>query len=129
MGSSWRPRRRALLAFGAACCTAGAAEPPPAEVLRSLRIIDGTLAPEERLIAVQKDDRLRLRITSNLAGELHLHAYRLGVAVAPGQAAELAFTAHATGRFRIEWHPAAARADAPDAHHAPPLATLEVRPR
>ena len=72
--------------------------------------------------------RLRWRITSNAAGEVHLHAYRLSARLLPGQPAELVFTAFATGRFRLEWHAAGDNSAAPDAHHAPALAVLEVLP-
>ncbi len=98
-----------------------------------LSIVDGALPAEQRLIKVQKGQRLRWRISSNQAGELHLHAYRLHAAVKPGHTAELAFTVHATGKFRLEWHGAQDKASpkeaAPSHHHAAPLATLEVRPR
>ena len=98
----------------------------PAELVREMQLVDGTLPAAQQLITVLQGDSLRWRFTSKLAGEVHVHAYRLNVAVQPGQTAELAFTAHATGRFRVEWHAAGA---APGGHHAPPLATLEVRPR
>jgi hypothetical protein len=80
-----------------------------------------------RVLRVLEGDAVRLRIRSDSAGEVHLHGYRLAARVLPGTAAELAFTAHATGRFRIEWH-AGSGTPAPS-HHAPPLAILEVRPR
>jgi hypothetical protein len=99
----------------------------------NLAIVDGTVPAAQRLIKAQKGQSLRWRITSNQAGELHLHAYRLHAAVKPGQVAELAFTAHATGKFRLEWHGAqdkpVPKDAAPGHHHAPALATLEVRPR
>jgi hypothetical protein len=99
----------------------------------NLSIVDGALPIEQRLIKVQKGQSLRWRITSNQAGDLHLHAYRLHAAVKPGHSAELVFTAHATGKFRLEWHGAQDKASPKDAapghHHAPALATLEVRPR
>jgi hypothetical protein len=98
-----------------------------------LSIVDGAVPAAQRLIKVHKGQPLRWRITSNQAGELHLHAYRLHAAVKPGQVAELAFTAHATGKFRLEWHGGqdkpVPKDAAPSHHHAPALATLEVRPR
>ncbi len=95
-----------------------------------LQLVGGVLPPAQRLISVLKGDALRLRIRSDAAGELHLHAYRLSVALQPGQPAELTFTAHASGRFRFEWHAASAQRPVPPAdHHAAPLAVLEVRPR
>lgn len=83
-------------------------------------------AAEPRLLRVVKGDAVRLRIASERAGEVHVHGYRMDARVAPGATAELAFTAHATGRYRVEWHDAAERSAS---HHGPPLAVLEVHPR
>ncbi len=124
------------LAASLGTCALAHAEPAaapanaPAAAVHELRLVDGQLPTEQRLITALKGDALRLHISSNTAGELRLHAYRLSVALQAGQTADLAITAHATGRFRFEWHAAktagtAARAD----HHAAPLAVLEVRPR
>ena len=95
------------------------------------RIIDVTIAGgkvQQRTLRVEKDDRVRLRVTSDRAGELHLHGYRLETKVVPGSVAELAFTAYATGRYPLEWH-AHGGDGGSRAHHGPPLAAIEVRPR
>jgi len=81
---------------------------------------------EPRVLQVLKGDSVRLRIASDSAGEVHVHGYRLDAKVAPGKTAEIGFIAHATGRYRIEWHDGATGSVS---HHGPPLATLEVRPR
>jgi len=94
-----------------------------------LTITGGAVPAAQRLLRVQKNDAVRLRVTSDAPGEIHLHAYRVQAALAPGAPAEFSFVAFATGRYRIEWHPASARGEPPVGHHAPPLATLEVRPR
>ncbi len=100
------------------------------EVALNLAIVDGTLPKVLRLIQVHKGDKLRWRISSNTAGELHLHAYRLSAQLQGGQETELVFDAFATGRFRLEWHAAQdKRAPGATSHHAPPLAILEVLPR
>ncbi len=126
------------MGLGAGAETHAQAANPPANVsvaaVHALRLVDGVVPAEQRLIRALKGDALQLRVSSNTAGELHLHAYRLSLALQPGQPAELAFTAHATGRFRFEWHAAKTPGDAPGAappadHHAAPLAVLEVRPR
>lgn len=88
----------------------------------------GPAAAKPRLLRVQKDDRLRLRVTSAVAGEIHIHGYRLEAKLAASAPHELAFEARATGRYRIEWHPADDATRKCD-HHGPPLATLEVRPK
>ena len=106
-----------------------ASQPLHAETTRDLHIVDGALASDQRVIKVVQGDRLRWRVTSNASGSLHLHAYRLSIQVQAGQSRELAFTAFASGRFRLEWHAVGESAQAASAHHAPALAMLEVRPR
>ena len=106
----------------------GAAFAQPVAV-RELALVDGVLPVAQRLIVAKQGDVQRWRLTSNLPGEVHVHAYRVSVTLQPGQAGELAFTAHASGRFRVEWHAAGAASTSSAAHHAPALAVLEVRPR
>ena len=101
----------------------------PSERLFELSITGGSLPEAQRLIRVTKGERVRWRITSDAAGQLHAHAYHLEARLLAGQPAELAFVAFATGRFRIEWHPTAGKSDTDKGHHAPPLATLEVYPK
>lgn len=79
------------------------------------------------MLRVTKGSAVQLRLTSDTDGVIHLHGYRLETKVTPGDTSELSFKAHATGRYRIEWHPAGG--DKQGNHHGPPLATLEVRPR
>jgi hypothetical protein len=126
-----RHLRQLLAATGlalaaAALQTVAAAETPPQPF--ELAISGGRVAKEQRLLRVDKGTPVKLRISSDSAGSLHLHAYKLEIRVVPGTPAELAFTARATGRFRFEWHPDYAKSKSGD-HHGPPLATLEVRPR
>jgi hypothetical protein len=83
---------------------------------------------QPRVLRVEKDDRVRLRVRSAVAGEVHIHGYRLEAKLAAGTPQELAFRARATGRYRIEWHPADDAARKAD-HHGPALAILEVRPK
>ena len=98
-----------------------------AEKVFDLVISRGAVPVEQRVLRVVKGDPVRLRFTSDAAGELHLHAYRLEARVTPGAAVELKFNAHAEGRFRIEWHALAAMKSGNP--HGPALATLEVRPK
>ena len=92
-----------------------------------LHLSQGQVPASERVLRVTKGDGVQLRIISDEAGELHLHAYHQQVRVTPGQSVELAFLAHASGRFRLEWH--SASPTQPAGHHAPPVAVLEVRPK
>jgi hypothetical protein len=100
------------------------------EAAFDLAIVDGKVAKEKRLIKVNKGDAVHLRLTSNLAGDVHLHAYRLQSKVSADKPSELKFRAHATGKFRFEWHQTKQQGKVPaeGGHHAEPLATLEVRP-
>jgi hypothetical protein len=93
-------------------------------------IVDGKVAKEKRLIKVNKGDTVRLRFKSNVAGDVHLHAYRLQTKLSSDKPSELTFRAHASGKFRFEWHETKQQGKAPaeGGHHAEPLATLEVRP-
>jgi hypothetical protein len=97
-----------------------------AEKTVDLTIVRGSLPAGDRLLRVNKGDALRLRISSDTPGEVHLHGYRLQANLAAGMPSELAFTAYATGRYRLEWHPAGHTQSG--SHHGPPLAVLEVRP-
>ena len=98
-----------------------------AEKIVELNILNDFLPPGQRLMTVYKGDRIRLRITSNTSGEMHLHAYRLSVQLQAGQLQEMALTAFATGRFRLEWHTTGTKSPSIGGHHAPALAVLEVR--
>lgn len=121
-----------MLVAGAAACAlavlpfcAAAADPEPR--VFDLTIVAGTVPAAQRLVRLEKGDAVQWRITSDAAGEVHLHAYRLEAQVAPGKPAVMSFKAFATGRFRLEWHRAAALQT--DSRHAPPLAILEVHPK
>lgn len=106
---------------------AGAASPP--EKVFELEIPRSGARTKPRVLRVEKDDPVRLRVTSVTAGEVHLHGYRLEVKLAAGTPREIVFKARATGRYRIEWHPADEPAETSGHHHAPPIAILEVRPK
>jgi hypothetical protein len=109
-----------------AAIVARAADVP--EKIFDLTIARGAVAAAQRVIKVEKGDSLRVRVTSDAPGELHLHGYQLAATLVPGRASELAFKAYATGRYPFELHGAGSAAST-GAHHGPPLATLEVRPK
>jgi hypothetical protein len=93
-----------------------------------LTIPRSTAQAKPSVLRVEKDDMVRLRVASEAAGEVHLHGYRLEMKLAPGIPGELNFRARATGRYRIEWHPADEAAKKGN-RHGPPLAILEVHPK
>ena len=113
------------IGFASTVSFAGAAQ----ERVFDLTITGGALPAAQRAMRVFKGDAVRWRITSDTPGEIHLHAYRAQAKLIAGTPAEISFKAFATGRYRVEWHAASAKAPPTGAHHAPPLATLEVRPR
>lgn len=123
---------KTALSWSLGCLLAGSSLPAlaqaQAETVLELPIVSGVLPAELRLIKAHQGERLRWRISSNTAGEFHLHAYRLSAQLQAGQTRELTFAAHASGRFRLEWHGASDQGATAGGHHAPPLAILEVRP-
>ena len=133
-----RARRKDWIALAAAGafalvpCAVSATE----EKVFALDVTAGKTPAAQQVIRVEKNDLVKLRIRSDTAGEVHLHAYHQDIKLVPGTPAEISVKAHATGRFRIEWHGAAGTeikaakaAASAGAHHAPPLAMLEVRPK
>ena len=115
-----------LAAFVAAGIAAGAGAEETALVLV---IRNGEVAADQRTLRVRKDAQVRLRVTSDRPTVLHLHGYGIELKIAPGQAGEIAFVAHATGRYPIHSH-AEGDASGPQSHrHGAALAHFEVRPR
>ncbi|MCK6451707.1 MAG: hypothetical protein L6R19_12755 [Alphaproteobacteria bacterium] len=92
-----------------------------------LHIVGGMLEGGRRTIRVEQQAAVRLRWTTTAPVEVHLHGYDVVLELAPGPVAEMAFKAHAAGRFPIHVH--ALGAARGGHHHAAPLAYLEVRPR
>ena len=78
--------------------------PQGAEVTFDLKIENGKVAQNMRLIRVKQGDAVRLRWTTDRPSLLHLHGYDIEKKVEPGAVAEMAFEARATGRFPVEEH-------------------------
>ena len=53
--------------------------------------------------SAHQNDRVTINLTSNSAGEVHLHGYDLHFDIRPGEKVSHTFTADKTGRFEIEW--------------------------
>ena len=97
-----------------------------AQLSFDLKVERGRVAENMRLIRVKQGDVVTLRWTSDQPLVLHLHGYDIEKRVAPGPAAEMTFTAYATGRFPIHVH---AQGTGDRAHEEAPLANVEVYPR
>lgn len=62
----------------------------------------GSVVGGVRTETVRLGDQVRLRVTSDVAEEVHVHAYDVFADVAAGATAELDFTATIPGRFEVE---------------------------
>jgi hypothetical protein len=96
-----------------------------AEVTYDLRIENGRLPQDMRLIRVKQNDVVKLRWRADKRTEIHLHGYDISKTVEPGAVTELAFTARATGRFTVEPHVAKPSGGH---SHGSVLVTIEVHP-
>ena len=114
-----------------------ASSPPGAqeELRLELVIPSDTSSNKTVVFKVPQHASVNLQVKSERAGELHIHAYRLSLALKDQDTQSLKFKAKASGKFNIEWHPKLPTSKPPDnaphahAHtHAAPLASLEVQP-
>lgn len=76
----------------------------PAPTVTRIRLKDGKPVGGEQAIEVRKGDRVRLVVTSEAAGEIHVHGYDLEREAAPGSPARFNFVADIDGRFEVEAH-------------------------
>ncbi|MGF1611349.1 MAG: hypothetical protein ACFCUQ_18245 [Kiloniellales bacterium] len=113
---------------GARADQADAASDAAAVRVFELRIEGRKLPQADRVIRVTQGDRVRLHWTADEPLILHLHGYDIERRVASGAVAEMAFEAHATGRFSVHVHDESHTSAAGHSHEAP-LAQLEVYPR
>jgi hypothetical protein len=97
------------------------------EATFDIKIEQGKVAPNMRLIRVKQGDAVRLRWTTDRPIVLHLHGYDIEKKVEPGAVAEMAFEARAAGRFPVEEHTPNAKGG--HSHGEASLVRIEVRPR
>ena len=96
------------------------------EVTFVLRIENGHVPENVRLIRVQQNDVVKLQCSADRPITIHLHGYDIEKEITPGSTTELTFTARATGRFTIEPH---LRREPSGGHtHGDALVTIEVYP-
>ncbi|MAG63522.1 hypothetical protein CMO84_08380, partial [Candidatus Woesearchaeota archaeon] len=67
-----------------------------------IEIKDGQPVGGESIFQVKRGDAVALNISSDAAGEVHVHGYDLEKEMSPGEMVTLSFAAEATGRFHIE---------------------------
>jgi hypothetical protein len=105
---------------GSATTTTDAATPsakPQAPSIPTVRVVDGKPAGGVKKVSVTKGDRLRLRVVSDVADEIHVHGYDLKKDVAAGGTVRFSFPATIEGRFEVELE-----------HAGQQIASLEVHP-
>ena len=88
--------------------TAAPPPPPPPEpaydVLISVALVDGRIEAERRY-EVSFGDTVEVRVTSDVAEEVHLHGYDLYLQLEPGAEVTLTFEADLPGVWEAELHP------------------------
>ena len=98
------------------------------EMVFSIELLDGKVQGSKTM-QVKRYDMVRWKVSSNEAGELHLHAYHIEIPVNPGKVSEYVFKAEASGKFQLEWHPKVPSGSANLAGRHQALAYLEVYPQ
>jgi hypothetical protein len=99
-----------------------------AELTFELRIENGRVPANMRLIRVKQGDVVRLRWSADRQLVLHLHGLDIERQVTPGAVSEMVFEARATGRFPVYVHAPGERSGG-SAHDEAPLVRVEVYPR
>ena len=70
-----------------------------------VRLEGGSPVGGKKEIEVTKGDTIRLTVTSDAPGEIHVHGFDIEKETAPGTPARFRFTADIEGRFEVESHP------------------------
>ena len=88
--------------------TTPTSEPPaaggdaPGDGVIELTIVGGNVEGGVRRETVKQNAQVTLRVTSDVADELHVHTYDLKVDLVAGQSADLTFLAKVPGVFEVE---------------------------
>jgi hypothetical protein len=97
-----------------------------AEVTFALRVENGRVPENMRLIRVKRNDVVKLEWSTDRPMTVHLHGYDVEKEIAPGAVTDMSFTARATGRFTVEPH--LGKAASGGHAHGNVLVTIEVYP-
>lgn len=93
-----------------------------------IELLNGKLQ-SPKTMRVKRYDKVALKVISNEVGELHIHAYHIEIPVSTSVTSDYIFVANVSGKFKLEWHPAAQTGEANKLRHKEPLAFLEVYPQ
>lgn len=113
-GCAAGPQQPAAPAPSAAPAPAAPAAAAPQTV--TLAWAGGTVTGDTGTVAVPAGSQVRIRVSSDVAEEAHLHGYDREVQIPAGGTATIELTADIPGEFELELH-----------HSGEKLATLQVR--
>lgn len=69
-----------------------------------IHVVSGKPVGGVQKISVKKGDTIRLKVTSDQDGEIHIHGFDLEQEAGPGKPASFKFKANIEGRFTVESH-------------------------
>lgn len=81
---------------------AEAPQPKPKPAVPVVRVVDGEPKGGVKRLSFQKGDKIRFRVVSDVADEIHVHGYDEHFDVAAGGSATVALDATIEGRFEVE---------------------------
>jgi uncharacterized cupredoxin-like copper-binding protein len=67
-----------------------------------INIVGGSAEGGVRRETVKQNEQVTVRVTSDVADELHIHTYDLKTNLVPGQSADITFVAKIAGVFEVE---------------------------
>jgi heme/copper-type cytochrome/quinol oxidase subunit 2 len=70
--------------------------------LIEIKVTGDQVETAERRVTVATGEKVRIRVQSDVADEVHVHGYDLKKDVAPGKPAVIEFTADVPGSFEVE---------------------------
>lgn len=84
--------------------TPAAPDPAPAATVIEVTYADGQLTGVDPRVEVARGEQVVLRVTSDVAEEVHVHGYDLYIDIPAGGTGEAAFTADIPGAYEVELH-------------------------
>jgi hypothetical protein len=82
--------------------TSTATSTPAEPAVRTINVVNGQPEGGIKTISYDKGDQVRLKVSSDVADEIHVHGYDLMKDVEKGGSVEFSFAASIEGRFEIE---------------------------
>lgn len=73
----------------------------------TVTVRDGEVSPSPRRVDIERDNRVRLVVTSDVADEVHVHGFDVEKNLDPGKPTTVEFVADQSGIFEVETHDSA----------------------